>query len=216
MLPEVARSTLALENPYLAEYLASRSSGAGRGVIYGCESWDVRQRLVHRYAWAIPSEEAILAIAAIGPVTELCAGTGYWAWLLRQVGADVVAYDEAPPDRAKNCYHNTGGQQGGGFTGGTVPTWTEVLQGSASDVVVPPERALMLCWPPYKQPAASVALERYRGDVLVYVGEDGDGCTGDGDFHDALCLRWRAERDVEIPQWSGIHDVLTIYRRCEP
>ena len=44
----------------------------------------VRKPLIWAYAWAIPSDEAIHAIAELGPLLELGAGTGYWAWLLRQ------------------------------------------------------------------------------------------------------------------------------------
>lgn len=51
------------------------------------------------YAFGVPTDAALDAIAARGPVVELGAGTGYWAALLRQAGCDVVAYDITPPSR---------------------------------------------------------------------------------------------------------------------
>src|SRR4051794_21992422 len=56
----------------------------------------IRKQLIWAFAWAVPSDEAIEEIARHGPIVEIGAGTGYWAWLLAQAGADVLAYDRAP------------------------------------------------------------------------------------------------------------------------
>jgi hypothetical protein len=50
------------------------------------------------YSWAVPTDEAIAAIANASPfgVVEVGAGTGYWAMLLRHRGVDVLAYDRTP------------------------------------------------------------------------------------------------------------------------
>src|ERR1700674_2056565 len=55
---------------------------------------------VRRYAFAIPTEQALATIARYAPIVELGAGTGYWAFLLRRRGVNCVAYDLAPPDAA--------------------------------------------------------------------------------------------------------------------
>ena len=48
--------------------------------------------LQHAFAHAVPSAEALDAVAALDtPVVEIGAGTGYWAALLEQRGVDVVA-----------------------------------------------------------------------------------------------------------------------------
>ena len=79
-----------MQNPYLEEF-QSRYNGS-----YFFH--ELRDELVKKYAWAVPTEASIEAIAALGPIVEVGAGTGYWAWLLRQVGATVEAYDVAPGD----------------------------------------------------------------------------------------------------------------------
>ena len=115
-----------------------------------------------RYSWAVPTEEALDAIAAVAPIVEVGAGTGYWARLLRDRGVDVVAYDVAPPGgRALNGWHS----------GATASTWTDVLRGDAWRAASHPDRTLMVCWPPYGTPMAATALSAYRGDRVVYIGE---------------------------------------------
>lgn len=68
-----------------------------------------RTDLVAQYSWAIPSPDTlrwILETVGDRGIVEMGAGTGYWASLLTLGGADVVAYDIAPPDQAENWYHS--------------------------------------------------------------------------------------------------------------
>ena len=63
------------------------------------------------YAWAVPSHEALSAIAEASPrgVVEIGAGTGYWAYELRDRGVSVAAYDIAPVHLdLHNGYHHLG------------------------------------------------------------------------------------------------------------
>lgn len=55
-----------------------------------------RSQFVKKCAWAVPNMAAINEIARQGKIVEVGAGTGYWTFLLRQMGVDVVAYDESP------------------------------------------------------------------------------------------------------------------------
>jgi hypothetical protein len=67
-----------------------------------------RDDLVVEYAWAIPSPEAlrwILERLGGQGIIEMGAGTGYWSALLTLGGADVVAFDEYPPDQTENWFH---------------------------------------------------------------------------------------------------------------
>ena len=163
-----------------------------------------REVIKDRFSWAIPNEEALDAIAAVGPIVEIGAGTGYWAWLLQKRGVDVVAYDAAPPHfGCVNHWHRT-----------SESTFTDVLTGGPQEVVPHADRTLMLCWPPYDDPMAERALTLYLaagGKRLVYIGESWGGCTGDNAFHTLLRDRMAGERMVDIPQWYGVHDYLAIY-----
>ena len=49
---------------------------------------------------AVPTAQALKAIAKLGPLIEMGAGGGYWAAMLRERKVDIVAYDIDPPDPA--------------------------------------------------------------------------------------------------------------------
>jgi hypothetical protein len=75
--------------------------GAERRLVWAdMELWQLRvqQPVRHGFGYAVPTEEALAALAALSPLLEIGAGVGYWAALLRGRGADVLATDAAPPD----------------------------------------------------------------------------------------------------------------------
>lgn len=163
-----------------------------------------RRELVALFAWAIPTDEALDALAQYAPLLDAGAGTGYWAALLRSRGVDVVAYDLVPPGSgARNEFHP-----------GARGPWTEVREGSAVDAVRRHRgRTLMLGWPPYDDDAASYApLRAYDGDVVVYVGEAGGG-SGSVRFHRELELNWTVAAEIDLPHWPRLHDRVRVYRR---
>mmetsp|Transcript_7858 Transcript_7858/g.19988 ORF Transcript_7858/g.19988 Transcript_7858/m.19988 type:complete len:164 (-) Transcript_7858:188-679(-) len=65
-----------------------------------------------KYAWAIPDQRAIRIIANFSPLVEIGAGKGYWAMLLRQAGADVLALDITGSSRKKGAAPGKKGLQG--------------------------------------------------------------------------------------------------------
>ena len=160
-----------------------------------------RELARNRYAYAVPDDEALDAIAACGPIIEIGAGLGYWAALLRARGADVVAFD----DFSWDILHN-----------GKEPKWTTIEEGGTDAVRGHGHRTLFLCWPPYSQSMARHALSCYKGGTVIYVGEGEEGCTGDEAFHEKLERHWRVVRVVNIPQMPYVHDRLWIYRRRAP
>jgi len=162
-----------------------------------------RHKLCHRYSWAIPTEPALIELAAHAPLVEIGAGTGYWAMLLRERGVDIIAYDLHPPvtGAEDNHWHQN------------VPTWTEVLPGSSADAALHPDRSLFLCWPPMSDMAHN-ALRVYYGNCLIYVGEPEDGCTANDLFDADLKRDWILTKAVKMLQWWGIHDQMMIYTRA--
>lgn len=237
-----------------------------------------REDLVKRFSWAIPSPTSLAFIALHldgRPIVEMGAGTGYWAWMLTQMGLDVVAYDSHPPDVAENWFHSeretvertyteqdvaewherwdpmiesfqqlsneaarlasTGVDRGlllspapppkpprvgdtytteDPVPGARRPTFHTVTQGSTEALAMHPDRALMLCWPPYGKELAVEALMQYLGDTVVYIGEGAGGCCADDAFFSLLEHRFEEVAFLnDHTQWSGIHDYITIYRR---
>lgn len=161
------------------------------------DAWGARKELVKRYAWAIPNEQALEAIAAWSPLVEIGAGTGYWARLLAERGADIIAYDIAP---GKNHWCDS-------------DLFFPVETGGPEKAGEHSDRTLFLCWPPYNSDMAYRALMAYQGHRLAYIGELEGGCCADDQFFGALCTDWRLVQDVRIPQWWGLNDALYLYER---
>lgn len=195
-----------VRNPYLLEF-ARQSTDTWSAAYY-----TNRHELVRRFAWGIPSHEALEKIVQVAPrIIEIGAGTGYWAMLLSQYGCDVIAYDTEPHYNAQAANEYYPIEIGG----------PEMAQQHS-------DRALFLCWPPYNEPMATDALLAYEGDTLLYIGEGMGGCTANDEFHGLLGHgRWNWDTDeyevpssgwtlvetVDIPQWDSIHDNLSIYKR---
>jgi hypothetical protein len=164
-------------------------------------AYRARRHLVSRYAFAIPDAAALEAIARYGPILQLGAGTGYWAWLLRRDGVDILPVDLCPPSGGQNEWFTMRHE------------FVPVHVGDVNVAAAHPERALFLCWPPMTEMAAD-ALHHYRGDHVIYIGEGTGGCTASEAFFATLERDWREAMTVAIPQWDGIHDYLTVYQRA--
>jgi hypothetical protein len=166
----------------------------------------VRENLVRLFAWAIPNREAVNRIAKESPIVEMGAGTGYWAKLLRDEGADVVSYDAAPPPSAANQWHDSDGVV-------PVKLWSPVEIGTPNALVQHQDRALFLCWPPYSTPMAAECLTHWKGKTLLIVGEGNGGCTADDDFWEELERSFDEVEVIDIPRWMGLHDALYVFQR---
>lgn len=164
----------------------------------------------HVYAFAAPTDAAVATLAeASDRWVEVGAGTGYWAYLMRAAGMDVVAVDADPPGTSRgNEYH------------GDAAGWTEVTEGGAEtprrlrdEEGVP--RALFLCYPP---PGESMASEAIRslldagGRTVAVVGE-WDGNTADETFAGTLARSFRLRRRRRLPQWGDTAHELTVWTR---
>jgi hypothetical protein len=190
------------DNPYLELALLLANAPAEAQRLLDLEAR--RRELASMFSWAIPTEPALAVLARYAPLVECGAGMGYWAALLRARGVDALAYDLAPPGKARNAWHRRGRRP-----------WTEVQAASAASAARRHrERTLLLCWPPYDDDAASYgALRAYRGDVLVHIGERDEGATGSVRFHRELRLNWTLAEELELPHWPRLRDRLMVYRR---
>jgi hypothetical protein len=187
-----------------------------------------RDEALRQYGFAVPTPDALAAIAAHAPsgVVELGAGTGYWARVLVGAGVDVVAYDLDPPPSPTSKWF-----------AGTTP-WHAIALGDERAVSAHPDRTLLLVWPTRGELWPAEAVERFHaagGSTIAYVGEGPGGRCGDERFHallgaidhcyaceyglvDAVCTcdaprLWVEVESVAIPQWEGFEDRLAIYER---
>jgi hypothetical protein len=153
-----------------------------------------------QYAWSIPTQTAIDMIVACGPIVEIGAGTGYWARMISEAGGDVVAYDAAPPETVDNRFCNQ-------------IQYFDVVPGGPETAALFPERALLLCWPPYRESFADECLQAYLGDTVIFIGELEGGCCASDAFWLRLDDEFDKVGDVVAPQWPGVHDEVVVYRR---
>ena len=164
---------------------------------------DNRDTLVAKYAWAIPDGNAIELLAGMSPIIEMGAGNGYWAKLIAEAGGRIEPYDKCPGE-----HHHA-----------APPSylWYPVRAGGPEAITeAHRDHVLLLVWPPYGGSLAHEALTRYLdvgGNTVVFVGESDGGCTADESFFELLEARFDAVGCAGIPQWWGLHDSLTVYRR---
>lgn len=160
-----------------------------------------RDSMVRKYSWAVPNEEALATIMKYGAIVEIGAGTGYWAALLRQRGANLIAYDSHLAETGRNSFVFKG------------HSWTDVLPGTEAAAAYHPDRSLMLCWPPENDQMAYLALKSYKGGILIYVGEEPSGCTADKNFHELVRNEWQLKQRIDLPRWHLLHDSVYVYSR---
>jgi hypothetical protein len=122
---------------------------------------DALATLAQRYSYVFPDDRALSTLRDIGPIVEMGAGTGYWAYRLRAIGVDVVAFDTAPPDGERpNRYHEK------------TSTWTEVIAADHTILARYSNRALLLCWPPLFSNLGE-CLTYYSGNTVAVIGDGG-------------------------------------------
>jgi SAM-dependent methyltransferase len=187
-----------MENPYLAYFMAlpaacrrDRFSPVDARELASPAWLQFKAAVAGHYAWAVPTGPAVDAIARHATrVLEVGCGSGYWAWLLAQRGIDVLATDPAPPPHR----------------------WHDVVIRGADEAGRHPDRALLLCWPPFGIDMAHRALAAYRGDMVVYVGEWLAG-SAEPAFFALLASSFEPVEFVDLPQWAQRTDFLLVLRR---
>jgi hypothetical protein len=158
----------------------------------------MRQEVIRRYGFSVPCSEAVAVLAALSPLVEVGAGSGYWAKLLREAGADIVATDAM---LATDYSHM--------WVGAPVERMT------AQEAVAKwPERNVFVSWPSRDMPwAAEMAGLMRPGRTLAYIGEGRGGCTADKGFFELLGSGFFESSSLRIPRWDCINDELRIYVR---
>lgn len=173
-----------------------------------------QQELMYEYTFAIPTYNSIHYLSHVDKIVEVGAGKGYWAWLLEQVGIDIIAFDDNPvsdndvpnedelmyyPPMVKDSYDEL---------------FATVCIGDAHHVHDHPDRALFLCWPPGQTDMAYEAVRDYHlsgGDTVLYIGEGPGGTHGTTPFFQYLNAEFQYVRSVHNLSWTGYCDSLHVY-----
>lgn len=146
---------------------------------------------MQRYAYICPDRAVLDRLVHGGPIVELGAGRGYWSRLLRDLGGDVIAYDDwswAPAGER----------------------WTDVETGNEASLAAHADRTLLIVKPP--RPGTGRMVRAWPGRLLVVV-TDGPypntRLAGDGEREAVAALAdggWSLDRahalSDPVIQWS--------------
>ena len=178
---------------------------------------NIRDMFVRHFSWAIPHSATLASLAnhlkGYLRILEVGAGTGLWAHLLKEIhGVSVVAtdksdgnYRQGPAQHQQHKYCSV-----------------EVIDAVPAIEKYDPE-VLMLIWAPYSDPyspfpeppMATDSLRAFKGNLLVWIGEEEGGCNADVSFFEELHANWKIVCDIGIPSWFHIYDGCSIWKRNE-
>jgi hypothetical protein len=152
-----------------------------------CKMGGQRDKFVPMYSWAIPSKDAINQIAEFWGQDlgiETGAGSGLWSHLLQLRGVNVK------PTDTKSEYKKE---------------YIEIEQLNAEEAIdkYSDANVLFLCW------SRVNPTKKFKGNKIVYIGEDEYGCTDGIPSKD----EWELTKTIKIPQWPYTHDFVYLYVR---
>lgn len=150
------------------------------------------------FAWAVPTEKAIREISNfIGneKTLEVGAGLGLWSRLLQLKNLDIIATDNfsSHVDKFKKRYCDV-----------------EEIDAISALNKYDRRNVLLIIWPPMTNMSSEI-LKQFKGNKLIYIGEDKGGCTANNEFFEILSQQWSLYKMIEIPQWTGVSDFVNFY-----
>lgn len=170
----------------------------------------LRHEYITKFGFAIPTEAALKTIAALQPILEIGAGSGYWAYEIRKLTKKIIPVE---PRLTEYGFWKDGKRTSGHWED---KTWTSVVKITGEEAVKQyPEMNLLFCWPDYEDPWSGQVLKQSKCKFVAYVGEWG-GCTGNEEFHETLEKDFMQVKEVSIPNFFGIHDSLMVFERNAP
>lgn len=156
--------------------------------MYAYDEFIRRDMFTKSFSWAIPTKEVINKITEfIGSdhCVETGCGSGLWAKLLQLNGVNIV-----PTDNMSETYEK-------------YYTDIENISDDKAMEKYGDFPVLFLCW------SRTYPNDKFRGNKIVYIGEDEYGCTNG--FPDEKV--WEEVERIDIPQWFGIRDFCALYVR---
>lgn len=167
------------------------------------------ESLREKFAYSLLAPDILESISKYSPIVELGAGNGYYAWILEQMGAEVIAIDKNPVTEGKNWFY----LNPFGFPRRIVHSWSNVRKGDSEilESAQYEDYTMLLCWPP-RNAMALKALFYYPGHRIIFIGNKGNCATAA--FYDKLEKEWRLETSIKTGGWDFIHtEYLEIYSR---
>jgi hypothetical protein len=145
-----------------------------------------------KFGHQLPTPEAASLIQKYSNnIIEIGAGTGYWGYILNQMGIDITCFDICKCD-----------------------IWHPVLEGGPEKVLKNPDKDLFLCWPPLTSNMAYESLKNLIDNnqkrKLIYIGEGYGGCTATNIFFELLSKKCRYLDGMSLTDYPRIN--LQVYQ----
>ncbi len=196
-----------MENPLWDEIVEKLGRAPTRLVpqdtkITGPDETPWYRHLIRKYAWTIsdPASVAFVMQQAGRRIVEIGAGSGYWAWLLRQNGIGVEAFDTNQPDNPEGGWYRR-------------PAFYPIQTGGPEQAARFPGHTLLLAWPP-PGPLAAQTLRCYTGQRLIFMGPFKQVTeAGDAQFFAALAKDWTEVARHQPVRWYSAKDDIVVFDR---
>lgn len=173
-----------------------------------------RIRFARQFSWSIPCKEAVDAIKRLArpPVYDVMAGTGYWGFVLKRAGLNVIMSDIDKP--SKNMYQTSSGIKEKIIRRNALKVGHHMNSGRLNG-------DLLIAWPPYGSSFSTNLLSMIPvGTRVFYVGEGMGkdfnyghiGATGDVSLHRYLTSNFKLLDEVRLPNWD---DFMSMRRKMK-
>lgn len=166
-----------------------------------------RSQFIDIFGFSVPCREVVDDIKNFvgkDKIIEIGSGRGIWSCLFRKSGITTIATDIGST---------------GGYYRNFDNVWTdiEIIECNVALKKYTDCNCIFMSWPPYLSSMAYNVLNTFKGNKMIYIGEDPGGCCADNDFFDLIDREWIqvTEYKHEIPKWIGIHDTIKYYIRRE-
>jgi hypothetical protein len=170
------------------------------------EVQNLRQAYVEQWSWGYrPTKEGFVQIAKFisrtgAPALEIGSGSGLWGELYYR-----LCLEHMPTAQPWICTDPNKWQD----------TFSGIHRFDAKQAVAHFTKCqtLIFIWPDNGAPYAYEALKVFKGNQMIYVGENSRGCTADKQFHTLVATEWVLTGEVPIVRWIGVRDKCLLFVR---
>ncbi|AYV80888.1 MAG: hypothetical protein Harvfovirus9_18 [Harvfovirus sp.] len=197
-----------VEKNILYEMISFYGRYGFKNIISGVDNWvlsvdDFGQLVTFRkhFGYSIPSNGAIQKMKKFidgQKVLEIGAGMGLFAYLLSIEKVDVVATDDYSWGTSSSGYN-----------------FMKIEKLSYAQAIARyiDRKILLIIWPPFNDPMAERALDLWKGDKIIYIGEPKTYACATDRFFEILEADYELIETIDIPHIEGLFDKIYFYQR---
>lgn len=158
-----------------------------------------RDAFINNFGWSLPTKniiDTIISFCQKSIVLEVGAGLGLISKLIIESGIQLIttdSYEEYKDDTVR---------------------FMDIIKMDCVNAIdhYPQAQCLMLVWP--KADVADNSIKKFKGNKIIYIGEDAGGCCAGQTFFDELEKRWTC-KVLDMTTWPGMHDKLYLFTKIK-